>query len=85
MAEPHLEHQNIKIRQLIEDYRMGRIVIPEFQRDYVWKKNKAPLLVDSLISRISHILSARVAEHRGNPSTSQGSKTNASLHDELAN
>jgi hypothetical protein len=48
MAEPHLEHQSVKIRQLIEDYRMGHIVIPEFQRDYVWKKNKAPLLLDSL-------------------------------------
>ena len=48
MAEPRLEHQNIKIKQLIEDYRMGRIVIPEFQREYVWKKSKAPKLVDSL-------------------------------------
>jgi|GraSoi_2013_40cm_1033754.scaffolds.fasta_scaffold12258_1 hypothetical protein len=48
MAEPRLEHQNIKIRQLIDDYRMGRIVIPEFQREYVWKKSKAPKLVDSL-------------------------------------
>jgi hypothetical protein len=48
MAEPRLEHQTIKIKQLIEDYRMGRVVIPEFQREYVWKKNKAPKLIDSL-------------------------------------
>src|ERR1017187_8452689 len=48
MAEPHLEHQNVKIKQLIDDYRMGRIVIPEFQREYVWKRSKAPWLVDSL-------------------------------------
>ncbi len=48
MSEPRLEHQNVKIRQLIDDYRSGRIVIPEFQRDYVWKKSKAPLLIDSL-------------------------------------
>jgi hypothetical protein len=48
MSEPRLEHQNVKVRQLIEDYRSGRIVIPEFQRDYVWKKSKAPLLIDSL-------------------------------------
>ena len=48
MIEPRLEHQNIKVKQLIEDYRMGRIVIPEFQREYVWKKSKAPKLVDSL-------------------------------------
>ncbi len=48
MTEPRLEHQNVKVKQLIEDYRMGRIVIPEFQRDYVWKKSKAPKLIDSL-------------------------------------
>jgi hypothetical protein len=46
--EPRLEHQTVKVRQLVEDYRNGRIVIPEFQRDYVWKKNKAPRLIDSL-------------------------------------
>jgi hypothetical protein len=48
MSEPRLEHQNVKIKQLIDDYRSGRIVIPEFQREYVWKKSKAPLLMDSL-------------------------------------
>ena len=48
MSEPRLEHQNVKVKQLIDDYRSGRIVIPEFQRDYVWRKSKAPLLIDSL-------------------------------------
>src|ERR1700692_2568542 len=48
MTEPRLEPHNVKVRQLIADYRSGRIVIPEFQRDYVWKKSKAPLLIDSL-------------------------------------
>ncbi len=48
MAEPRLEHQTVKVKQLMDDYRSGRIVIPEFQRDYVWKKSKAPLLIDSL-------------------------------------
>ncbi len=48
MSDPCLEHQNVKVRQLIDDYRSGRIVIPEFQREYVWKKNKAPHLIDSL-------------------------------------
>jgi uncharacterized protein with ParB-like and HNH nuclease domain len=38
MAQPRLEHQNVKVKQLIDDYRSGRIVIPEFQREYVWKK-----------------------------------------------
>lgn len=51
MSEPRLEHQKVKVKQLIDDYRSGRIVIPEFQRDYVWKKSKAPLLVDSLYRR----------------------------------
>jgi Protein of unknown function DUF262 len=47
-TEPRLEHKTLKVKQLIEDYRSGRIVIPEFQRDYVWRKSKAPKLVDSL-------------------------------------
>lgn len=48
MIDSHLEHPTIKVKQLVEDYRAGRIVIPEFQREYVWQKRKAPLLVDSL-------------------------------------
>jgi hypothetical protein len=48
MTQARLEHQNVKVRQLIDDYRSGRIVIPEFQREYVWKPGKAPLLIDSL-------------------------------------
>ena len=47
-TEPHLEHQTFKIRQLVDDYRAGRIVIPEFQREYVWRGSKAPRLIDSL-------------------------------------
>src|SRR5688572_3132804 len=46
--DPRLQHATRKVRELIEDYRAGRILIPEFQRDYVWKKSKAPKLVDSL-------------------------------------
>jgi hypothetical protein len=48
MTEPHLKFENAKIRQLVESYRRGLIVIPEFQRDYVWKKSRAPKLIDSL-------------------------------------
>src|SRR5437762_13976257 len=43
-----LEHQTFKVRQLVEDYRAGRIVIPEFQREYVWQRSKATRLIDSL-------------------------------------
>lgn len=41
MSQPHLEHPTVKVRQLIDDYRAGRILIPEFQREYVWKPNRA--------------------------------------------
>ena len=47
-VEPRLELPTLKVKQLIEDYRTGRIVIPEFQREYVWRPGKAPRLVDSL-------------------------------------
>jgi len=46
--EPRLEHQNFKVKQLVDDYRAGRIVIPEFQREYVWQRGRAPRLIDSL-------------------------------------
>lgn len=49
--ESRLEHQTAKVKQLVEDYRAGRIVIPEFQREYVWQASKAPRLIDSLYRR----------------------------------
>jgi hypothetical protein len=48
MAAPVLKNDTVKVRQLVEDYRAGRLVIPEFQRDYVWRRSKAPWLIDSL-------------------------------------
>ena len=48
MTTPRLEIQNLKIRQLVDEYRCGRLVIPEFQREYVWKPSRAPKLVDSI-------------------------------------
>jgi hypothetical protein len=48
MPDPRLEIQSLKVRQVIDDFRSGRLVIPEFQRDYVWKPNRAPRLLDSL-------------------------------------
>lgn len=47
-TEPRLELPTFKVKQLVDDYRRGRIVIPEFQREYVWRRSKAPWLVDSL-------------------------------------
>lgn len=43
-----LRNETRAIRELIEDFLEGRLVVPEFQRDYVWKPSKAPKLVDSL-------------------------------------
>jgi uncharacterized protein with ParB-like and HNH nuclease domain len=48
MADGILKPDTIKVKQLVEEYRSGRIVIPEFQREYVWKPSKAPWLIDSL-------------------------------------
>jgi hypothetical protein len=45
---PTLKNETIKVSKLVAEYRAGRIVIPEFQRDYVWPKSKAPKLIDSL-------------------------------------
>ncbi len=46
--QPTLKHETFSVLNLINEYRSGRIVIPEFQREYVWKKNRAPYLIDSL-------------------------------------
>lgn len=48
MNEARLEIGRIKVRQLVDDYKAGRLVIPEFQREYVWKPSRAPKLVDSI-------------------------------------
>lgn len=48
LIEPLLKPETIKIKQLVGDYRSGRVVIPEFQREYVWKPSKAPVLIDSI-------------------------------------
>jgi hypothetical protein len=48
MTDGTLKPETIKVKQLVEEYRSGRIVIPEFQREYVWKPSKAPWLIDSL-------------------------------------
>jgi hypothetical protein len=64
MPTPRLEPKTVKVGQLVDDYRSGRIAIPEFQRDYVWKKRLAPLLIDSLYKNfpISSLLFWQSAE-----------------------
>src|SRR4051794_11612684 len=46
--EARLEHKCVTVKHIVDEYRAGRVVIPEFQREYVWKKKRAPHLVDSL-------------------------------------
>jgi hypothetical protein len=48
MPDGTLKPDTIKVKELVEEYRSGRVVIPEFQREYVWKPSKAPWLIDSL-------------------------------------
>ena len=48
MVEARLDHKKLKVRDVVTEYQNGELVIPEFQRDYVWKKSNAPLLLDSL-------------------------------------
>jgi hypothetical protein len=48
MTDPRLEIHRLKVRVAVDDYRAGRLVVPEFQREYVWKPNRAPRLIDSL-------------------------------------
>jgi hypothetical protein len=73
MPTPRLKNDTVKVGQLVADYRAGRIVIPEFQRDYVWRKNRAPKLIDSLYKNfpISTLLLWQSSEYakarRSNP------------------
>ena len=65
-----LRNENRRVREIVEDFRHGRMAVPEFQRDYVWKPSKAPKLVDSLYRNfpISSLLvweSSDHVEHRG--------------------
>ncbi|MBK7832647.1 MAG: DUF262 domain-containing protein [Gemmatimonadetes bacterium] len=48
MSEPRLDIDRLKVKDLVESYRTGKLVIPEFQREYVWKPSRAPKLLDSL-------------------------------------
>jgi hypothetical protein len=75
-----LDIQQIKVRQLVEDYRLGRLVIPEFQREYVWKPSRAPRLLDSIYRgySVSVLLlwtsSAEPRARRRDPRPSRGSQ-----------
>ncbi len=43
-----LEIDRVTVRNIVDDYHSGRLLIPEFQRTYVWAEQRAPMLFDSL-------------------------------------
>lgn len=47
-----LETRMLKVRDIVDQYRSGHIVIPEFQREYVWKPKQAVRLVESLYRKL---------------------------------
>lgn len=53
MSVKRNEIKPVKISDLIEEYQNGNIQVPEFQRAYVWKPNKAPKLLDSIYKEYS--------------------------------
>lgn len=69
----------MKVVDIVDAYRAGRIVIPEFQRDYVWQRNRAPKLIDSLYRKfpVSALLFWQSAEEglarRPSPKPAKGS------------
>ena len=65
MIRPHLKLETVKIKLLVINYRAGQIVIPEFQREYVWKKSKAPKLINSLYRGFPISCSGKVLKKRG--------------------
>ena len=43
------EPQSFLITDIINDIKRGLIKIPQFQRDFIWSKEKAASLMDSII------------------------------------
>ena len=43
-----LKNETAQVRAIIQDFRAGKLVVPEFQRDYVWPPSRAAKLIDSL-------------------------------------
>jgi hypothetical protein len=48
MQQSQLKQERVSVREIVKDFREGRLLVPEFQREYVWRKGKAPKLIESL-------------------------------------
>jgi Protein of unknown function DUF262 len=46
-----LRYEQIPVHSVIADFRQGKLVVPEFQREYIWPANRAAKLVESLYRR----------------------------------
>ena len=49
----HPEPQSISFPILMSDIEKGLIKIPQFQRDFVWTKEKSARLLDSILKGVS--------------------------------
>jgi hypothetical protein len=71
--QSRLETRALKVRDIIQQFSCMQISVPEFQRDYVWKSNRAVSLMDSLyknypISSLLLLISdARMRSRRPEP------------------
>jgi uncharacterized protein with ParB-like and HNH nuclease domain len=43
------ETTSVRLRDLVSDFQKGAILLPQFQRDYVWRPLKIRNLLDSLL------------------------------------
>ena len=49
--QTQLKHEATRARDIIKGFRDGTLVVPEFQREYVWGASRAPKLIDSLYKK----------------------------------
>jgi len=52
MAEPYLTPGSTKVKQIINSFATGHIMVPELQRGVVWKPKKVVKLLDSLYQKL---------------------------------
>ena len=51
---PRIDPGSIGYETLYSDVEIGRIKIPQFQRDFVWSKEQTANLIDSNYQRVSN-------------------------------
>ena len=46
-----MQVQQVKLSSLLEDIQVGKLIIPDFQRDFVWTKSQIEELLGSVVNR----------------------------------